>query len=380
MERSLMEVLLELPDVRQAKGKRHELAKVMILVVLALLCGQNSLRQIAQWGQHLDRQSRQRLGNRHGKVASYSTIRRVLVGLEAVALAAALQGWVEEVLAAYPQQPGLMGVALDGKTVRGSADSEAEIPALVVLNAVVHTLAVVLDSQAVPPQTNELGAMPDFLEQLLLTQRVVTTDALHAQREQAQTILDKEGHYLMRLKDNQPRTLATLEAWFQAEPTPMMPRTSDVFAEKGHGRLVRYTLQTTTALNAYLEQDLRWPKVSQTLCLERRAICLKTGQISTSYHYALTDLSPAQADPATLFQLWQHHWHIENKLHWVRDVNFGEDDSRARTGSLPLNLSLLRNAVISLLRLYGYDRISDARTYFSLNVPLACSFVGIPLE
>lgn len=379
MERSLMDVLLELPDVRHAKGKRHELAKVIILVVLALLCGHNSLRQIAKWGRHLDTESRQRLGNGHGKVGSYSTIRRVLLSLEAVTLARALQSWVEEVLAAYPQPSELVGLALDGKTLRGSGDSEADIPALQVLNAVVHNLAVVLDSQAVPAETNELGAMPDFLEPLLLKERVVTSDALHAQRDQAQTILQKEGHYLLRIKNNQPRTLTTLQAWFQAQPSPMMPRTRHIVTQKGHGRLVRYTIQTTTALNTYLQDELAWPKVGQTLCIERRATCLKTGCLSTSYHYALTDLTPLQADPTTLFRLWQHHWHIENKLHWVRDVDFAEDRSRVRTGSLPLVLSLLRNAVISLLRLYGYDRITDARTFFSLNVPLACSFVGIPL-
>jgi hypothetical protein len=101
---------------------------------------------------------------------------------------------------------------------------------------------------------------------------------------------------------------------------------------------------------------------------------------STTVHYALTDLSPDQAKPATLFRLWRQHWHIENKLHWVRDVDFGEDRSRVRSGALPLILSLLRNAVLSLLRLYGFDRIAQARTYFSLHLPLACSFVDIPLQ
>jgi hypothetical protein len=193
MERSLLEVLMELPEFRQAKGRRHELAKVVILVVLGLLCGQNSLRQIANWAGHLDRQTRQRIGNRHGKVASYSTIRRVLIGLDEQILVRTLQEWVEEVLAGLGQASGLEGLALDGKTLRGSGDEAAEVPALQVLNAVVHQLGVVIASQAVPSQTNELGAMPDFLEQLLLKERVVTTDALHAQRDQAETILEKGG-------------------------------------------------------------------------------------------------------------------------------------------------------------------------------------------
>ena len=186
MERSLWEVLGELPDVRQAKGKRHQLAKVVVLVVLGLICGQNSLPQIAKWGQGLDRATRSRIGNRHGKVASYSTLRRVLLGLDESVLAQAVQGWVEEVLASTGQPTELVGLALDGKTLRGSGHDQADIAALQVLNAVVH-------SQPVPTQTNELGAMPDFLEQLLLKERVVTTDALHAQRDQAETILKKGG-------------------------------------------------------------------------------------------------------------------------------------------------------------------------------------------
>ena len=160
----------------------------------------------------------------------------------------------------------------------------------------------------------------------------------------------------------------------------MVPTTTNVFVQKGHGRLVRYTVRTTQACNRYLQEDLHWPKVGQTLAIERQVTTLKTGSVSTTIHYGLTDLSPDQAEPATLFRLWQHHWHVENKLHWVRDAVFAEDRSRARTKSLPFTLSLLRNAVISLLKLYGYEHITQARSYFSAHIPLACSFVGFPLE
>lgn len=129
-----------------------------------------------------------------------------------------------------------------------------------------------------------------------------------------------------------------------------------------------------------MEQSLAWPRIGQVLCLQRRCIYQSTGEVTETSHYALTDLTPQQADPLTLFRLWQQHWHIENKLHWVRDVDLAEDRNRARTGNLPLNLSLLRNAVLNLLRGYGYLSISQARTYFSVNVPLACSLVGLPFN
>lgn len=186
---------------------------------------------------------------------------------------------------------------------------------------------------------------------------------------------------MFRLKGNQPQTLAAVKEWFEAPTNQPLPETSTYqVSQKGHGRLVTYTIQTTTALNDYLQHSLAWPRIGQVLAIQRRCTYQNTGQVCLSQHYALTDLSPQQADPLTLFRLWQQHWHIENKVHWVRDVDFAEDRSRSRTGNLPLNLSLLRNAVLNLLRTFAYPNITQARTYFSANIPAACSLVGIPLE
>lgn len=186
---------------------------------------------------------------------------------------------------------------------------------------------------------------------------------------------------MLRLKENQPATLAAVTEWFeQATSPPQSELTPLRLTEKGHGRLVTYTIQATTALNAFLEQELHWPRVGQVLRIDRRCIQMKTGEVTHKTHYAITDLLPQQADPLTVFRLWHQHWHIENKLHWVRDVPFAEDRCLARTGAVPFNLSLLRNAVISLLRLYGYDSVTQARSYFAGNVQAACSLVGIPLE
>jgi predicted transposase YbfD/YdcC len=377
---SLYEVLLELPDFRQAKGKRHELAKVLIVIVLGLLCGQNSLRQIAQWGQSLPPALKRRLGNRHGQMPSYGTLRRVLSQLDGPSLARCLQVWAEALTASLPPSSALPGLALDGKCLRGSGQPDADKAALRVLNAALHGTALVLGSQAIAPQTNEIGALPAMLASLCLTGRVVTTDAMLTQRVAAQTILQKDGHYCLRLKGNQPDTLAAVQAWFHSDTAPVLPDTQTFrLSQKGHGRLTTYTIQSTTALNPYLEKSLAWPRIGQVLHLQRHTLHQKTGTVTETVHYALTDLSPDQADPLSLFHLWQQHWHIENKLHWVRDVDFTEDRNRARTGHFPFNFSGLRNAVLNLLRAYVQQPITQARTYFSVNLPLACSLVGLPL-
>jgi len=150
--------------------------------------------------------------------------------------------------------------------------------------------------------------------------------------------------------------------------------------KRGHGRVVHYTLETTTALNAYLQQEGEWPDVGQALRIERRSEVMKTGQVKTTLHYGITDLSPEAASPQTLLRLWSHHWDIENRGHWVLDTVFGEDRSTARKGSVAKAMALLRSGVMTLLRLSGWDHTTEARSHFSANPASAYSLVGIPLE
>ncbi len=377
MVRSLLEVLVGLPDSRHAKGKRYALVPVLTIVILALLNNQNSIRQIGNWAQGLDRPMRRRLGLRRGQVPSYSTIRRVLFALDAEKLARALAEWLEQVLSQLnlPATVEAQALAIDGKTLRGSASDTT--PALQVLSASFAYLRSVLDSCAIPAETNELGALPQLFENLVLEGRVVTLDALYTQREVAATIARKGGDYVMRTKANQPRVFDAVRTWFEHDAWGVQKETQ-VYEEtvKGHGRLVHYTIGCTERLNAYLD----WPHLAQVFCIERRCRDLKTGHRTCERHYGLTSLTPERAPAPTVLRLWRQHWHIENDVHWGKDVVFGEDRSRARTKTLPLILSLFRQLAIALLRLAGFEGITAARSFLSADVEQACSLVGIPLE
>jgi hypothetical protein len=154
--------------------------------------------------------------------------------------------------------------------------------------------------------------------------------------------------------------------------------TSSERTVKGHGRLETYRVRATTALNAYLGAEYDWPDVGQVFCIEHTRVILSTGLLIRTLHYAITSLDPVAANAEDLLKMWHEHWHIENKSHWVRDVVFGEDASRARTGTLPEALALLRAAVISRLRLAGMDGITAARSQASADQQIAAFLVGIP--
>jgi hypothetical protein len=107
-----------------------------------------------------------------------------------------------------------------------------------------------------------------------------------------------------------------------------------------------------------------WPHLAQLCRIQRRRVCVRTGEIEDEVSYAITSLPPARADAGALLQLLRDHWGIENKLHDVRDVTFDEDRSAVRTKAAPQVCAACRNLVIALLRRAGVANIAAAcRTF-----------------
>jgi hypothetical protein len=190
MIRPLAEVFAELNDPRQRQGKWHDMGATLTLIFVAILSGEQGIRGVAGWIQ----EQRWRLGRhfklRNSRVPSYGTIRRVLAAVEVNELERCLGKWADEIEQAWGGEDG-PGLAIDGKTLRGSGDDEH--PALHLLSAFSHELGVVLTQRAVGSQTNEIPEARRFLEDLTLEGKLVTVDALHTQPETAQAIVEKKG-------------------------------------------------------------------------------------------------------------------------------------------------------------------------------------------
>jgi len=365
--RPLAEYLAEIRDPRKAKGLRHPLVAILCLVCVALMSGAKNPKAIANWWKN--RQDLGPLLKRLGFTKSYgpskSTLYRVLSLVPIECLEAKLQQWSEDNLADVPPSPGeLEGVAVDGKTLRGSRR---------LLSAFSHRLGLTLGQLAVADKTNEIGPTPDLLAGLIIEGRIFTMDALLTRREIAQTIVDHKGDYVMIVKDNQPTLRADIELLFaDPEAAPSFVEDCSVTTDKGHGRLEVRTLQTSSALNDYLD----WPGLQQVFRLERKTIILKTGEVRTETVCGLTSLTAQRAGAAQLQGLVRGHWGIENRSYWVRDVTFGEDKSQVRHGYLPQVMAALRNCVISLLRLHNFRLIPDALDYFAARSLEALAAIG----
>ena len=367
----LVDALADIPDFRAARGKRHGLRPTLLLVCVAMLCGARSQVAIAEWGRNYGAPWLRRLGFMRDYGPSQSTLHRIFRGVPYAAVEAALRGWAERVMR-QAATGELEGVALDGKTLRGSRKRGAADSHL--LSALSHRLGLGLGQAAVPAKTNEIGAADEFLLGLVLEGRVVTTDALLTQRSLAQTVLEHGGDYLLVVKDNQPTLRWEIETVFSDEAALADTiATAEQVSQHG-GRVEARRLAASTALVGYSD----WPGLAQVLRLDRRVVHAGSGVVlRQETAYAVTSLAPDQATPAQLLALWREHWHIENRLHWVRDVTFDEDRSAAYAGHVPQAMAAWRNVAIGLLRLLGETNIAAACRRCAARPALPLAAVGL---
>jgi predicted transposase YbfD/YdcC len=339
---ALLEVLAGVPDPRARRGLRHPLVGLLAVSVCAVLAGARSFAAIADWAGELTCPDLATLGLTRPEPPQESTLRRVLSRLDAGELDSLVGAflWTRSRVA-----EGRRVIAIDGKTSRGARTRTDPAPHLV--SAMDHATGAVLGQLAVAAKSNEIPAVRTLLATFDLTGVVVTVDAMHTQTDTATAIVDAGGDYVFTVKGNQP----TLYAACKALPWSHVPAHSTT--QRGHGRRVTRTIKVVQAPAWVSFAGAR--QVAQI-----RRTTTRNGKKSVEVVYVITSADALAAPPATLAAWVQGHWGIENRCHWVRDVTYDEDRSRARTGHAAQVMACLRNTAISLHRLAGRVSIAAA--------------------
>ena len=187
-------------------------------------------------------------------------------------------------------------------------------------------------------------AVKSWLQAVHVQDRIVSADAMHTQRFFCALLRRWRSHSLLIAKKNQPQLYEDLQLFFEDQEADRSGWQSAHSCNKGHGRLERREITTSTDLNSFFERD--WQGIEQVFRLERNV--MRKGEPSQEVVYGLTSLPRKLANPARLLELNRAHWQIENRLHWRRDVTLGEDACQVRTGQAPQVLAALNNAVLAL--------------------------------
>ena len=366
----LAAVLSAVTDPRQRRGVRHGLVTLLSVAVCAVAAGARSFVAIAEWAADLPVEVAAALGI-HAATPSEAAVRRLVQRLDPDRFDTVISAWIGQLSNALAPAGRRRVLAVDGKTLRGSRSTADGARHL--LAVIDHHSGTVLGQRNVDSKTSEITEFAPLLDSLTgpdLAGAVITADALHTQRDHVEHLHARGAHWLLTVKGNQPtlrRQLAGLP-WHQVE---VCHRTTG----NAHGRREIRTLKVVT-----VAAGIAFPHATMAIQITRKTRPLRAThrrKWRTETVYAITDLHPHQARPDELATWIRGHWHIENKLHWVRDVTFAEDHSQVRTSSAPQVMATFRNLAISLHRLAGATNIAAALRHHARNATRPLQLVMI---
>ena len=342
---SITEHWSKLEDPRGDCGKRHQLIEIISIAVCAVICGADSWVDVELFGNSKKEWLKTFLGLPHG-IPSHDTFGKVFALLDAQQFQDRFMDWVQAVNEVTKGQL----VAIDGKTIRRSHDRFIGKAAIHMVSAWASANHLLLGQTKTDAHSNEITAIPELLKMLEVSGCIVTIDAMGCQTEIARTIVDQGADYALALKKNQGQLYEDVKDLFEYERKEGFEDVDYDFhrtVNKGHGRIETrqcWAISEPDHLR-YLNKNNKWSKLTSIVMVEAER--LVDGETSVESRYYISSL-PNNAK--ALLEATRGHWGIENRVHWVLDVAFREDESRVRKGSAEENLATLRRMALNLIK------------------------------
>jgi predicted transposase YbfD/YdcC len=330
-----------LDDPRAQHSIEHLLLDIVIVTICAVICGADTWVEIENYGLAKQEWLETFLDLPNG-IPSHDTFERVFARLRPDQLQQCFLNWVQAVFNITDGQL----ISLDGKTLRGSYECGGKQGMIHMVSAWASQNRLVLGQRKVNEKSNEITALPELLKVLDLNGAVVSIDAMGCQTKIAAQIVSQQGDYVLALKANQGLLHQDVQQLFEhAHNQNFRDIEHDFYQtqEHGHGRqeIRRYWVMGKTE---YLIGSQNWAKLTTIGCVESQRQVGDT--ITSETRYYLLSLSLDATNFATAVR---GHWGIENQLHWVLDVGFREDQSRATQGYCAENLAVIRHLALNLL-------------------------------
>lgn len=327
----------ELPDPRQGTKILYPLDEMLLLSLCGVIAGAETFSGIVDYGKEKIDFLRTLLPFKHG-IPAHDTLNDLFRALDPEAFEACFTAWVKELGESIP---GL--VAVDGKTLCGSRDGPES--ALHMVSAWACEQKLVMGQVKTAEKSNEITAIPELLEMLVLKGAIVTIDAMGCQKGVAEAIVEQEADYVLAVKGNQGELYDDIRTFFESATTQALPAFETNDAD--HGRIEKRIYRVSGDVQWLCERHPGWKGLKSIVMVENHSQKARGGDPPTCQTRFY--ISSLEADPDLTAHCIRGHWGIENALHWVLDVTFDEDRCRVRKDNAPHILAVLKRCAVNLI-------------------------------
>jgi predicted transposase YbfD/YdcC len=336
VRQSILIFFQNVPDPRASDNCKHSFTNLIFMMLMAVFSGAENIDDIHDYVTCKQHQLKSVLGEFNPP--SYNTFWWILTRTDPEALATAF----------YKCEKGLQGeqICIDGKTSRGTLGKTGRSN-LHTVHAYAHKLGLLIGQEKVSEKSNEITAIPALLDQLDIEDATVTMDAAGCQK----TILDKisegGGHFVIALKKNQRRFYDGVTGLFEEARKQGFEYVLNCdfheSIEKKSGRIEKRSIAIISDPSE-VEVSAEWPDVETFIEVTRETTC--KGKTSIERRYYISDLIESAREFGEKIRA---HWDVEG-FHWLLDVIFKDDDSRANMLHAGENLGILRKVAINLVK------------------------------
>lgn len=322
---------------RISKGNlKHPLAEIIFLTISAVVSGANEWEAIEIFGQQQIDWLRKFFPYKKG-TASHDTLSRFFAAMDTHYFSKYFLEWTNSVCKIAQGEV----IAIDGKRMRGSYDTGSEKSAIHVVSAFATQNNLCLGQVKTQDKSNEITAIPELLDLLSIKGATITIDAMGCQKTIANKIIEKKADYLLAVKDNQHDLLEQINKLFAMQKVENMNKQIDC----GHGRIETRICSVIDDLK-FLDDQQDWQGLKSIVKIETERYTKITAKTETETRYYISSLG---ADATNINNAVRSHWAIENKLHWILDVEFKEDASRKRMGNSASNFNIISKIALGLI-------------------------------
>lgn len=357
----------ELEDSRDPRGLRHELTNIIVMTIYGILCGYDDAESIAFFLKLKQDYFQTLLSLEYG-TPSADTLLRVFALINPENFMKIFSQWISDVVKQKSKSSSnnfMKVVPIDGKAIKSATDkiNGGNIP--YVVSAFLSDLGISIGQVKVDSKSNEITAIPELLDLIDISNCMITIDAIGCQKNILDKIVEKKGHYCVAVKTNQSTLYTEIDEYFKFALENKIERKNLLIAkqfDKGHGRIERREAYLCSDIS-FISNKSKWKNLA--MIGMTRNFRESNGNLSIQDKYYILDTKISAQE---FLEITRKHWSIENNLHWILDVHFREDFSKAKQGHSIYNLSLLRKICYNLVKLdHSFGNISFKKKLIMYN-------------